>query len=179
MFEAAGTDDSVPAYKRSAVAIPNYKWEKGKTEAIVKEVWAAKKREDERNGYQSSLADFLYKFFLKRYITPKAAVAHAVNLEQACKMWSWDADCELFYEILTGNCHEDVYTDQHHLLSQFQAYLLQQPSATGRAGYLKKEEIGMAIRRFPLFRAKAEANVVALIEALSKEVKTDAVDING
>jgi hypothetical protein len=62
--------------------------------------------------WKVTMEDLFTKILRTRFGGGKAAAEWGYNLIHALEAHKYDADCEIFLEILRGNLNEDVYYDQ-------------------------------------------------------------------
>lgn len=94
----------------------------------------------------------------------------AYGLEDACKRYSYDADIELFYGILTETLPEEVYYLQVAMVNEFKAMLkaVDVKENQGQAsGYInKKKFLGLLRRHFP---HKSDMQLQLLKDAVDRD----------
>ena len=59
-----------------------------------------------------TMEDLFTKILRTRFGGGKASAEWGYNLVHALEAHKYDADCEIFLEVLRGNLNEDVYYDQ-------------------------------------------------------------------
>ena len=80
------------------------------------------------------------------------------NMDDALRRYSYDPDCKMLLQILTGELEEDVYYDQMNMLERLQAlfYKIDAGDSGAPKGRITKDKIADAMREF--FPAKSEEN---------------------
>ena len=107
-YEGLGLGENIPKFLRVNGRVRKKRLTKRVTERIVKSVWMQKEKE----GNSDSLEEFFYQYLLEKYKAHGVVVEWGYNTLEALKKYEYDADCELFYLILTGKLSEGVYLDQ-------------------------------------------------------------------
>lgn len=121
-FLGFGEDRHIPKFLRSKDPnIPNFKLSKRDIELQIKDIWKAKKEADvkaarhkDRGEAKKDLRHFLAEFLETTH--QDQAVTEAYNLMWGCKRYDYDADVELFINVIQDEVHEDVYHDQMKLM---------------------------------------------------------------
>ena len=173
-FVALGNSAPVPHLMRATGVIRNKKLPKRDTELLCKQTWAAKEEHDrilkEKNQRQSTLIEFTHVFIKKRYGIAGAVAEMAYSFVWALDKYAYDADCELFLKILTGELSEEVYWDQIKIVKDVIKLLtsvdtqLHSGKATGK---VPRQDVKASLRAY--FAHKKEEDLVELEEALDTD----------
>ena len=121
-FVCKGTGPQVPEFLRATGKVRNKRLRKAKTEELLGEFWAAKIAVDEDADARAKLSvqHYLFRFLLAGQDgNQRAAVEMGYNLVDALKRYSYDADCEIFHQILFDELPEEAYHRQMVLLEDF------------------------------------------------------------
>eukprot|EP00276_Gloeochaete_wittrockiana_P023446 CAMPEP_0184363258 /NCGR_PEP_ID=MMETSP1089-20130417/138814_1 /TAXON_ID=38269 ORGANISM="Gloeochaete wittrockiana, Strain SAG46.84" /NCGR_SAMPLE_ID=MMETSP1089 /ASSEMBLY_ACC=CAM_ASM_000445 /LENGTH=826 /DNA_ID=CAMNT_0026703671 /DNA_START=15 /DNA_END=2495 /DNA_ORIENTATION=+ len=147
-FEGLGVGEDVPEYLRFEGRLRNRRIPKGELEAVIKRMWKFKEAL-EKKKQSETLPHCLYQFLLKQWKTKELVAEWAYNIIDACKRFSYDADIDLFYRILTGEISEDVYDEQIRLVDSLQAFMVRWDAGGDRGeGKMSKEHFKEVLRKF-------------------------------
>eukprot|EP00899_Mesostigma_viride_P011188 jgi/Mesvir1/2006/Mv06191-RA.1 len=128
-FVGLGMAADIPPFLRTHALVENTSMTKRETEVFIKGLWKAKNTQDRAEGRVSDLSDFLHSYLLTKHGGNTAAVIEtAYNLMAAVQRYQYDADCELFFQVLTGELGEGVRTAQLAIVDQYRERLEQLPS---------------------------------------------------
>ena len=170
-FVDHGMGNNVPKYLRTNGKIRNRKLIKATAEGMVKEAW----REKMKWGQEMLMEDFFYAFLQKKFGLQSMIVEWGYNLINALKKYSYDADCELFLKILTGQIGEEVYMQQMKMIDDYKKQLIAADmSAGGKViGRLPKREFMTVTKEF--FNKKSVEQFETLWECLEQDQQGDWV----
>jgi hypothetical protein len=116
-----GLAPEVPKLFRHAGKVRNKHLSKRDTEKLVKELWKERMADPAAAaGRAPDLVDFVGAQLQKRLGIAAAVVEMGYNFLYGLWAFKWDADCELFLRILTGETPEDVYIAQVRLQSELE-----------------------------------------------------------
>ena len=116
-FTGLGLGDDVPLYLRVNGRIRNLYLTKPVVERFIKTCWIQKGRK----RYTKSLEEFMHVMLCEKF--PKRfddRLSFAYSFKHAVDKYSYDADCDLFNEVLNGRLTEDVYLSQMRLIYKIQ-----------------------------------------------------------
>ncbi|KAJ9450715.1 hypothetical protein DIPPA_20072 [Diplonema papillatum] len=123
--------------------------------------------------------EFFHKYINKRWANP---IEWAYSLVDAMVRFRYDADVEMFYEILQGRLPEDVFLDQHVMIHKFRRVLTMLEPPEELLNSWKKHDASMEMCYLPagmildavrvFFPAKSTENIDALACALYDDVYT-------
>jgi hypothetical protein len=183
-FIGRGVGNEIPVFLRHEGKLKFYEIEKGLVEDLVKKIWELKKHSDaERRNlglrikpldeffheyvcwkFKNGVCELLCLMFLVSNHASNCAVCVQIDIMEfshsyttALKMYSWDADCELFFGILFRELSEATYHDQMNFMDAFKdaLYRWQQLDQRGRAlGQLDVDILLSGLRNF--FPRKSE-----------------------
>lgn len=98
---------------KHVVVLLHRKMSKREGEKLVREIWAAKDDYETLTGTRIGLVDYCTIFLEKRYFAiPRLVTEVAYNLIYSLGQHSYDADCNLFLRIFTGEVEEAVRYEQ-------------------------------------------------------------------
>ncbi|XP_028814629.1 translin-associated factor X-interacting protein 1 isoform X2 [Denticeps clupeoides] len=158
-FTGLGTGIEVPVYLRYEGQFNNLKLQKADLVRVIKEVMKEKGVEDEQQGQQSSLPEFLHTYLERKH--GEKAADWAYSIMEGVRQHLHDDFLCLFNDILTGKVDESVYHGQTELASHLLKVLIQ--SDTAHTGTLTISEFSNALRKaFPL---KQERDIEVLVAA--------------
>jgi hypothetical protein len=123
------------------------------------------------------LGECLFRFLKKQFGIQSMIAEMGYNMLDALQRYQYDADCELFFNILQGNVPEEVYQDQLALLAQLQERLQKLDAAQHggkRKGTVKAQQILSLVHE--LTPAKDELRFRALRRALFLDDQRSDVD---
>jgi hypothetical protein len=169
-FQGLGTGPSVPPFLRATGKVRNRNMQKRECERLVNDVWDAKAKHDKRLERdarpRSRLDEFLFLFLQKRCGIQSKIAEVGYDFLAALEEYSWDGDCKLFLDVLSGQLDEEVFVDQMRLLERL-------PMAFKRAdtagkGTLSRAKFLQVLRKF--FPAKSEQNLYAVMVGLVEDV---------
>lgn len=169
-FTGLGNGNDVPKFLRTTSKVRNRMMAKRDTEKLVKEIWQEKNKADAGKGEVMSLMDFVHVHLQKKVGISAAILEWGYSFMYGLKQYSYDADCELFLKILTGEVNEDVYQDQVQLQKTISDLMLSMDYAAngGKAvGTLSKIQLQTALRSF--FPHKTSDRLKELYKALDKD----------
>ena len=115
-YEGLGFGEGIPKFLQVNGRVRKKKFSKRVTERMVKSVWMQK----EKDANTDTLEEFFYQYLLDKYKAHGVVVEWGYNTLEALQKYQYDADCELFYLILTGRLSESVYLDQGIMLKELQ-----------------------------------------------------------
>ncbi|KDD75088.1 hypothetical protein H632_c879p0, partial [Helicosporidium sp. ATCC 50920] len=176
-----GTSYEVPKLFRCAGKIRNRNLSKRETEKLVKEIWKARVTDPNlQAGRAPDFGDFLFTVIQKRMGIASAVTELAYSLLYGLWKYRWDADCELFLKVLTGEAQEEVYHSQLALQSELETMFSAMDRLVGgsSSGFVKKAELRLALGAY--FRAgqpggKSEEDFDALLKALDEDQPGESV----
>ncbi|KAK3282630.1 hypothetical protein CYMTET_9641, partial [Cymbomonas tetramitiformis] len=155
----------------TSTKLKNRHLNKADTESLVKKVWSEKKLEDEKREEDKKdkldLVTYLGVFMKAEYGVDSMIPEMGYNFLAGLYKYQYDADCELFLKIVSGEVGEEVYWDQMKLLSDLQALFvtLDEKANGGQSrGSVPLGAFKIGLRDF--FKSKGEDDFDALIEAL-------------
>ena len=109
----------VPKFLRSKHKVRNRKLTKPQTEKMVREIWAARRRQSavkEGEGDKLSLLDATHQYLVTKVGAPSQVIEMGYALLFGVWKYQYDADCELFLKVLTGDVIESMAEEQESLL---------------------------------------------------------------
>jgi len=179
-FLGFGDGKHIPKFLRSKESrIENQQLTKRETELMIKEIWRAKKEADdaakkEEGGKRTDLKNFIYTYLAQTYKTPDAITAVAYNLLWGVKRYEYDADIELFMNVLMDEVDEDVYHDQVKLMDDFLFLLRALDERTnGRVlGAITLADFEGLLHEF--FYSKTDEQVADMVEAAEEDLRVKA-----
>ncbi|KAF6260393.1 hypothetical protein COO60DRAFT_1637651 [Scenedesmus sp. NREL 46B-D3] len=115
-FMGIGLMDEVPRALKASVPINNKRMSKRDAEKLAREIWAAKDEAEAAGAPRSHLADVTATFLERRYFAiPRLVTEVAYNFVYSLGQHSYDADCNLFLRVFTGDVDEAVRYEQQAL----------------------------------------------------------------
>ena len=166
-FVCKGTGPGIPKFLRLQGKVRNRGIQKADCEKFITEFWEARTKAKEKGGRESMImaVDFLYTFLKGRFGVPTAIAEFGYNLMDGVKRYAYDADCELFHRIITGELCEDAYEEQIATVSKFQDFLRKtEARKVGKKkakGTLSREEFLLALEKHFPFKSKADLSSLA------------------
>ena len=139
MFIGRGVGNEIPVFLRHEGTLQWYEIEKGLVEDLVKKIWELKKHSDsERQSLGlriKPLDEFFHEYLCFKFKETVKIMEFSHSYTTALKMYSWDADCELFFAILFRELSEATYHDQMNFMDAFKdaLYRWQQLDQRGKA----------------------------------------------
>jgi len=169
-FECLGLSEDVPLYFRWDCKIKNRKVSKRDTELLIKMFWKQKDQIDASRPKRMHVGEWFTQFLKKKYGGQASIVDWAYNLVDASLRFKYDADCEMFWKVITNQLDESVYWDEYEMTNGFVA-LLQKLDMTENnqkvTGRMAKPILLKAMRKwFPL---KTDVRFNKLKRTLNKE----------
>eukprot|EP00854_Cymbomonas_tetramitiformis_P004888 gene4888-5970_t len=172
-----GEGPLIPKFLRgkSSIKVKNKFVSKRDVEKVIKEVWKEKSRYDDdrvKNAKPfTELPTYLYTFLQKKYGVEAFVLEAGYNLLRSVHKYSYDADCEMFLKILTGEVHEDVLKDQMKLLTDLQLLFERTDSKKNGSmtGKLQLANVKSLIREF--FYIRNDDDIDAMFKALAESQK--------
>lgn len=168
-----GDGKDFPAFLKASTStkLKNRQMSKADTESLVKKVWLEKKTEDakreEERKDKLDLPTYLGVFMKAEYGVDSMIPEMGYNFLAGLYKYQYDADCELFLKIVSGEVGEEVYWDQIKLLSDLQTLFvtLDEKANGGKTmGSIPLGAFKIGLREF--FKSKSEDDFDVLIEAL-------------
>lgn len=178
-FTGKGFGDTIPKYLQWDGMIRNRNLNKRDTELLIKNFWRDKDKADaKRNGAGRRIPvnDWMHTFLVGKYFKPEAVAEMAYNLLDAANKFKYDADCEMFLRVMTGDLDESVYWEEFEMMDGLMQLLHKLDMAENSAkvtGKLPKSTLLKALRKW--FPSKSDIRFNKLKRCLSKE---DAVKGN-
>ncbi|KAK3273618.1 hypothetical protein CYMTET_18149 [Cymbomonas tetramitiformis] len=177
VFTVLGEGPLIPKFLRgkSSIKVKNKFVSKRDVEKVIKEVWKEKSRYDDdrvKNAKPfTELPTYLYTFLQKKYGVEAFVLEAGYNLLRSVHKYSYDADCEMFLKILTGEVHEDVLKDQMKLLTDLQLLFERTDSKKNGSmtGKLQLANVKSLIREF--FYIRNDDDIDAMFKALAESQK--------
>ncbi|XP_071785996.1 translin-associated factor X-interacting protein 1-like [Asterias amurensis] len=119
-FEPKGTGEDVPLYLQTDIKVRNREISKGDALELIKEVWAAKNKQESQkeDGSVGPMDAFLAEFLDDRFRDKKMIAEKAYNLHDALERYEDEGLCSLFYQVLKNEISEDVYNQQMEMLQK-------------------------------------------------------------
>jgi hypothetical protein len=153
--------------------IRNKHMSKRDTEKMVREVWKDRLASLGGKGSSILLVDFLGGWLQKKVGIAAAVLELGYNFLFGLWKYKWDADCELFLKILTGDVREEVYIAQNKLQVDLEELFEALDKLNGQAsGNIPKEELVIALKAFfkvGKLDGKSENMFEDALEALEKD----------
>lgn len=145
-----GQATDVPKFFRYSGKIRNKHMSKRDTEKLVKELWKERLVDPAVSaGRAGELVDFVGGYLQKKVGIAAAVIELGYNFLYGLWLYQWDADCELFLKILTGEIREEVYIAQNKLQYDLEELFLLMDKAKGQAsGSIPKEDLRIALATF-------------------------------
>jgi len=169
-FEGKGYGENVPKYFQWEEPIANRKISKRDTELLIKHFWKQKDQVDAKRAKRMPVDEWLYEFLQRKYSTHAEITDWAYNLVDASLRYKYDADCEMFWKVITGQLDESVYWDEYEMTNGFIALLqkLDMQDHGGKVtGRLAKPTLLKAMRKW--FDKKTDIRFNKLKRTLAKE----------
>jgi len=169
-FEGLGLGDEVPAYFKWEGKIRNRKLSKRDTESLIKHFWKQKDQVDAKRPKRMPVDEWFMDFLKNKYTIPEEIVDWAYNLVDAALRYKYDADCEMFWKVITHQLDESVYWDEFEMTNGFIALLqkLDMNETGGKVtGRIPKNTLVKAMRKW--FPCKTDIRFNKLKRALNKE----------
>jgi len=178
-----GSASHVPRFLRTAGKARNRNFSKMQTERMIKEIWQAREKILERlakrkppemwgpGGNGNTLGDAAYSYLQTKFGSPGQIAEVGYSLVFGAWKYQFDADCELFLKILTGEVVESVQEEEKDLQRDIIKLF---KSLAGRGGCgVSIEDAEEGLHR--LFRVgqgggKTRAQFTEVMAALRKEV---------
>jgi hypothetical protein len=169
-----GQATDVPKIFRHSGKIRNKHMSKRDTEKLVKELWKERLVDPAVSaGRAGELVEFVGGYLQKKVGIAAAVIELGYNFLYGLWLYQWDADCELFLKILTGEIREEVYIAQSRLQYDLEELFALMDKAKGQAsGIIPKEDLKIALTSF--FRVgqpggKALARFDEIMQALDED----------
>jgi hypothetical protein len=147
-----GNGADVPKVFRYSGKVRNKHLSKRDTEKLVKEIWKERLSDPAvAAGRATNFVDFFSSFLQKRVGIAAAVLELGYNLLYGLWLYQWDADCELFLKVLTGEVLEDVYLAQIRLQSDIEELFVALDKAQGTVhvtGTIPKDDVRCALEAF-------------------------------
>jgi len=139
---------------------------------VIKEFWRLKIKHDargvEKGRPREDMQEYFYNFLKSKFGIQAKIIEFAYNFVDALAKFQYDADCELFNKVLSGQLCEDAYHEQVALMDGLQTSILKADKSNnggrvsgsiGRVEFLK-----LILKRFPF---KTDDDHAALKAALA------------
>ncbi len=176
-----GQATDVPKIFRHSGKIRNKHMSKRDTEKLVKELWKERLVDPAVSaGRAGELVEFVGGYLQKKVGIAAAVIELGYNFLYGLWLYQWDADCELFLKILTGEIREEVYIAQSKLQFDLEELFALMDKAKGQAsGIIPKEDLRTALGTF--FRVglpggKTLARFDEVMQALDADQPTPTVE---
>ncbi|WIA09549.1 hypothetical protein OEZ85_008944 [Tetradesmus obliquus] len=179
-FMGIGLMDEVPRALRANVPINNKRMSKRDAEKLAREIWAAKDEAEAAGAPRAHLADVTATFLERRYFAiPRLVTEVAYNFVYSLGQHSYDADCNLFLRVFSGDVEEAVRGEQQALEGEIMRLLkLLDVSINHQAtGWLHKADVKTALAGF--FKGKSVDRLAELFEALDTDEPGEALRYPG
>mmetsp|Transcript_3022 Transcript_3022/g.4056 ORF Transcript_3022/g.4056 Transcript_3022/m.4056 type:complete len:336 (+) Transcript_3022:3-1010(+) len=147
----------------------------------VKEIWAAKKEYDIQQGkdkdkgvQKTTLVDFMFIYLEEVYKSPESITSVAYNLMWGCARYGYDADIDIFLNVLKGEVLEDVFHDQVKLMDDM-IFLMRalDERTNGRVlGAITCFELEGLLREF--FHSKSESQIQEMLRTAEEDLRAKA-----
>ena len=171
-FEGRGCTEDVPLYLRINGRVKNLFLRKREVEQFIKTAWIQKGRK----RYTKSLEEFLYVYLCEIYPkSPAERIEFAYSLMFALEKYSYDADCDLFLQVLHKKLPEEVYLAQSRLIRSIQEQCIREDRKDGeQSGRLRKVQILDIVRK--LCPTKEQSSFREIEQALFFDTQVNSVD---
>jgi len=145
-----GQTPDVPKFFHHSGKVRNRHMSKRDTEKLVKELWKERLVDPAVSaGRAGDLVDFVGKYLQKKVGIAAAVVELGYNFLYGLWVYQWDADCELFLKILTGEIREEVYIAANKLQYDLEELFALMDKAKGQAtGSIPKDDLRIALASF-------------------------------
>jgi hypothetical protein len=145
-----GQAPDVPKIFRHSGKIRNKHMSKRDTEKLVKELWKERLADPAVSaGRAGELVEFVGGYLQKKVGIAAAVIELGYNFLYGLWLYQWDADCELFLKILTGEIREEVYVAQSKLQFDLEELFALMDKAKGQAtGIIPKEDLKIGLASF-------------------------------
>eukprot|EP00775_Hariotina_reticulata_P003750 gene3750-4008_t len=176
-FMGIGVVEEIPAVMRASVPIVNRHMPKREAEKLVNEIWQLKAEQEAAAGVQMHLSDATAAFLERRFFSISRLVTEmAYNFIYSLGQHSYDADCNLFLRIFTGDVEEAVRHEQQALEGEILKMLTLLDVSVNRqaTGWLHKSDVKTALAGF--FKNKKVDRLAELFEALDTDEGGEAVN---
>lgn len=118
-FEGEGTEPPIPRYLRWTGKVRNRNLSKADTAQLIQDIWNQKIVSDTEKEHGTDLSDFLHSYLQQKYQEDVLVVEWGYNIHHACGQYRAEPHIGLFYETLTGDADDSVYSvlcQQHEAL---------------------------------------------------------------
>jgi hypothetical protein len=172
-FQAIGTGNDVPKILRGVDKIRNRHMTKRDTEKLAKEVWKEKYVHDSKAKDKTLLDEYTYIHFQKKVGIPQAVVELGYNFIYSLQKYDYDADCEMFLKVFSGEVREEVYYEQIQLQTEIEDLMVSIDRGSGEEnGKIAKSEFFAGLKSY--FRVghqggKSHIRFEQLVAALEKD----------
>jgi len=172
-FQAIGTGNDVPKILRGVDKIRNRHMTKRDTEKLAKEVWKEKYVHDSKAKEKTHLEEYTYIHFQKKVGIPQAVVELGYNFIYSLQKYDYDADCEMFLKVFSGEVREEVYYEQIQLQAEIEDLMASIDRGSGEEnGKIAKSEFFAGLKSY--FRVghqggKSHNRFEQLVAALEKD----------
>jgi len=173
-FKAIGTGPEVPKFLRWNGRVRNRNMGKAEVEKLIRDVWREKMKLDKAKGDREPLQEYVYIYLLKKFGMQGVIAEWGYNIMDALRRFSFDADCELFLEILEGNISEDAYYEQLKLVEKVIALGKKIETAGGdirHAGRVPKSEFLSQLRKMLSYKTDEDFDV--LVSCINQDMPGD------
>ena len=145
-----GQTTDVPKFFRHSGKIRNKHMSKRDTEKLVKELWKERLVDPAVSaGRAGDLVDFVGGYLQKKVGIAAAVIELGYNFLYGLWLYQWDADCELFLKILTGEIREEVYIAANRLQYDIEEMFALMDKAKGQvSGSIPKDDLRIALASF-------------------------------
>lgn len=176
-FEGEGTEPPIPKYLRWTGKVRNRNLSKADTAQIIQDIWNQKIVSDTEKEHGTDLADFLHSYLQQKYQEDILVVEWGYNIHHACGQYRTEPHIGLFYETLTGDADDSVYsvlcTQHEALLSHLYKASLKYDSE----GTLLVKHLSSLLQTF--YPLKDAAEVEDLVGTLADSEKVNVKSLFG
>eukprot|EP01048_Picozoa_sp_COSAG05_P003825 COSAG05_NODE_186_length_14726_cov_28.333630_13_plen_814_part_01 len=162
-----GKGPNVPVYLRATGKVENKNYPRPKVVAFLKEFWKTKGETAKTRAVKMDI--FLDNFFRRKF-PGKNLVESVYNIMYGVSKFSFDADCDLFAQILNGSLPEGAYYGQVKMIDGLQT-LLKKSDKENHGGRvwntLERQEFSECLTKY--FPLKTQDDLKALRRALSRD----------
>jgi len=169
-FVGLGNDVHVPSWLRTMGKVRNRMMSKRESELLIKEVWSKKVAFDSSQGVlRMHLCDY-FSYFLLKFPNERQRLEVGYNLLDSLVRFKYDADCELFFKVVTGELPEETYYDQMNLLAHLRVLFakLDMLKMENKKS-VTEEKVAESLHTF--FPVKSEESMAKILNAMKKMIE--------
>ncbi|UJR36354.1 hypothetical protein I4U23_029080 [Adineta vaga] len=161
-----GEGEQVPFHLRSSKSVKNRRMTRRDVAVLIQEIWTERRSSNNQEGRTKSLSEFVYEYLRNRYGNHNTAIEMGYNLDYACKRFKQNENCQLFYQILSGEADEAIYHNTRNLIDQLAERVIKE-SETHPNGSVTIEQFTDMLKRY--LPNKSASDITELVIAAEKE----------